>query len=60
MTDYNTIQKSIERVLTSLNDDVNYLETLKADPLIIAAIREDIKNLNEASELLWQYKELES
>lgn len=59
MTDYNGIQKSIERSIAALTEDLELITGLRADPRIIEELQEDINNLNEASEIVWMYQDLE-
>lgn len=59
MTDYKAIQKSIELAISCAKDDLNLLESLKADPAIIKSVVDDISNLDAASEIVWMYSELD-
>lgn len=60
MTDYNRIQLSLENAIASAQEELAFLRKVKADQSLIDALQADIININEASEIVWQYKELES
>lgn len=60
MTDYNKIQLSLENAIASAQEELAFLRKVKADQGLIDALQADIININEASEIVWQYKELES
>jgi hypothetical protein len=58
--DYTKIQDSIERVLGAVQDDLQLMVDLRADPAIIKQLETDIQSLKEASEVVFRYEELES
>lgn len=59
MTDYNAIQLSLERAIAALQADLEFLREVKADQQIIDTLQADILNINEGSEIVWMYSELD-
>lgn len=60
MTDYNAIQLGLERAIAALQEDLEFLRLVKADQNIIDTLQGDILAIDKASEIVWQYRELES
>lgn len=60
MTDYNAIQLALERAMAALQEDLEFLNEVKADQNIIDTLQSDIACIDRASEIVWQYRELES
>jgi hypothetical protein len=59
MIDYSSIQSSIERAVFAAQEELAFLQRVKADQNIIDSLQADILNLNEASEIVWMYAELD-
>lgn len=60
MTDYKAVQLSLERAIASIQEELAFLIKVKADQNLIDSLQADIINIDTASEIVWQYKELES
>lgn len=60
MTDYRAVQLALERAILSAQEELAFLKRVKADQNIIDELQADIACINRASEIVWQYKELES
>lgn len=60
MTKYKDIQLALERAIASAQEELAFLMKVKADQGLIDSLQADIAFINEASEIVWQYKELES
>ncbi len=59
MTDYNGIQLAIERAIASLQSDLDFLKEMKVPQEIIDMFQAEITYLDEASEIVWMYRELD-
>ena len=59
MTNYNSIQLALEHAIASAQEELVFLQKVKADPNIISSLESDIALINEASEIVWMYSELE-
>lgn len=60
MTNYNGIQLAIERAIAALQADMIFLKEVKAGQDIIDTYQAEINYLDEASEIVWAYRDLES
>lgn len=60
MTDYSAIQLALERAIAALQADLEFLREVKASQEIIDSLQADIARIDQASEIVWQYRELES
>lgn len=59
MTNYNGIQLAIERAISALQADLDFLKEVKASQDLIDTFQAEIVYLNEASEIVWAYRDLE-
>jgi hypothetical protein len=60
MTNYAGIELALEKAIASLQADLAFLKEVKACQDVVDSYQTEIIYLQEASEIVWQYKELET